>query len=586
MPTRVHLPDFRDAQTAAELAQYCGMPLRILERVTSDAIRERFYVKHEIKKHRPRGTTKTRTVWEVPEGPLRDAHKSLARRLDLFARLINPRYPHDAAYGYVRGRGTRQNAARHCGAPLLLRADIENFFPSISTGRLARTLTQLGLSATCANLLARFCTINDALALGFHASPLLANLVLLELDDKLSSLASNLSCTYTRYADDMAFSGRAVLPSRAELAGIVEAQGFRLSKSKYRITKRGQAHFVTGLSIADPSGPHVPRKMKRKLRLELYYCEKYGIDEHLVHRGGQSAQSGINRIDGLVRYISGIELSKQQLIRETWHSILKNEGVGPSYMPLEGRPFRSIAMLVDEAEFARNGSRNYLALACATTEELATIRFSAAGAAREYRADPFASGRPRKVDTKGLHFADVPENVRDDFVRRLAFQSFRSYIAFAPLKDKTDKSEYADVYAALLRALLPRRFMAADRAEVTIYVEQNPKIGSVAIENVVNDVYNSLQTANNRRPYEKPNLVIAKKVENPEIAVPDFLLGVVARYLDLHNGRTDSDRLRFERLRDKIRVVLDLENGIEFSRRRPLLPWDGAVNLHGNDSQD
>jgi retron-type reverse transcriptase len=569
MSSRVHVPDFRAAQTVDEIAQYCGATAELFDTVTSDPSRQRFYIRHEIPKRRKRPAMGTRTVWEVPDGPLRDVHKTLARRFDLFARLVEPRYPNEFAFGYVRGRGTQKNAKTHCGAPLLLRADIKNFFPTRTTARLQRVFMQLGITRICAASLATFCTVNDQLALGFHASPLFANLVCLDLDRQLSELSAALGCVYTRYADDMTFSGAGPLPTRERLTQIVEAAGFNLSTSKFRLTKLGQAHYVTGLSVSDGADPHAPRAMKRRLRLELYYAKKYGLEQHLGRRSEQSFQAGVNRIDGLVRYVSGIEHAKRQALRDSWKSILNACHSRPSYMPVEARAFRSIAFVIDEGEFSR-GDTKYLGMACATTEDLEKIRISVAAMAREYRADPFAPGRPKKVDTKGLHFADVPETVRDNVVKMLSFQPFRGYVAFAPYDGS---KEYAALYLELLKTLLVRRFQAADRAEVTLFVEENPRIPPHDIQEVVGTVYLSLETANNRRPFELPTLKIARKTQNHELVMPDFMLGTLAHYLDLHSERTELQRLRFERLRDKVRVVLDLERHIEFSRRRPLLPW-------------
>ena len=87
---------------------------------------------------------------------------------------------------------------------------------------------------------------------------MLANFVCLSLDEKITSLANSYDCVYSRYADDIAISGKSALPSKILLADIVEAEGFRLSPHKFRVTKLGQAHYVTGLSVTDAISPHVP----------------------------------------------------------------------------------------------------------------------------------------------------------------------------------------------------------------------------------------------------------------------------------------------------------------------------------------
>ena len=100
-------------------------------------------------------------------------------------------------------------------------------------------------------------------------------------------------CTYSRYADDMAFSSAMALPTRFEVASALAAEGFRLSESKFRKTVRGQAHYVTGLSISE-SVPHAPRALKRRLRQELYYSTKFGIAEHLERVRAPDLQTGVN----------------------------------------------------------------------------------------------------------------------------------------------------------------------------------------------------------------------------------------------------------------------------------------------------
>src|SRR5690606_21772723 len=121
-------------------------------------------------------------------------------------------------------------------------------------------------------------------------------------------LAGRFACQYTRYADDISISGEA-LPLRSDLEELLVRFGFQLNGEKFRITKRGQSHYVTGLSISDPNGPHVPKRMKRVLRQELYYSRKHGVEDHLLRIGYEAhrVQSGVNRLDGIVRYVSYIE---------------------------------------------------------------------------------------------------------------------------------------------------------------------------------------------------------------------------------------------------------------------------------------
>ena len=189
--------------------------------------------------------------------------------------------------------------------------------------------------------MASFATIDDSLPLGLHASPLLANLVCAGVDDRLQSLATAHGCRYTRYADDLAFSGAKSVPTRIEVESELAAEGFTLSPRKFRLTKLGQAHFVTGLSVSDPKAPHIPKALKRRLRQELYFARKYGLRDHLGRVNYPSFQSGINKIDGMLRYVGGVERKLGKELRAQWLAVLTKEKAGPSYPPrfnLTSRP--------------------------------------------------------------------------------------------------------------------------------------------------------------------------------------------------------------------------------------------------------
>ena len=147
--------------------------------------------------------------------------------------------------------------------------------------RVELALEAAGLQPAVTNALGRFLTIEGTLPLGLNASPMIANLVATPLDHDLNALAKEWGLTYTRYADDITLSGDGELPTREIIETVLKRHFFRLNKSKFRTSKLGQKHYVTGLSVADKAAPHAPRAMKHKLRQELYYIEKFGFLEHL-----------------------------------------------------------------------------------------------------------------------------------------------------------------------------------------------------------------------------------------------------------------------------------------------------------------
>lgn len=560
--------DYRQPETFSEVATYLALEPERLKMVI-DAGRTPdqqpvLYARHRIPKRRG-GPEHFRTVWDVIDPHIRDTHRAFARRFTDFAADVLPDFPHAAAYGYVRHRSIKDNADRHKGHKLLLRCDLKDFFPSISANRLINRFVQMGIHRTAAEALAGFSTIEGRLALGLNASPMLANLVCNELDLKLDKLAQEHNCTYTRYADDIAISGDA-LPPAGHITQAIEGEGFRLAATKMRVTKLGQAHYVTGLSVSDPSGPHVPREFKRRLRQELFYCRRFGIRDHLSRiKRDESYQKGINRLDGTVRFVSSIESRHGEQMRRDWHQSLATESASVSYAPVHDRSGVEVTFLIDETQFEREG-KSILAVACVTTEQVGTIRDHTNANLRQFLVDPFSTGEKRKITKKGLHFSDAPENLREQFIGLLPYLQFRAYVAFA--EHRSDIS-YESLYVRLLGTLLPRRFKGFDRSTVSIHIEENPLVSRDLVSREIGRVYAELTIRNERRPILEPSVSILSKRDEPAFTLPDCLLWIFSRTF----GPPESaslDYMRFERLRDKYRHIVSLDTGETFSRRHPI----------------
>ncbi len=579
-----HVIDFLPLHTLAELARALGIDADLLTKVTESSSRREFYVEHKIPKRNRKRHNEYRTVWQVRDRALADAHKALNRRFDIFLRDVIPDFPHKAAHGYVRGRSTRTNAEVHCGSPLLLRADIQDFFPTISAARLNSVFRTVGLQPEVAKVLASFATIDDSLPLGLHSSPLLANLVCAGVDDRLQSLAVAHGCHYTRYADDLAFSGERSVPTRIDVESELAAEGFTLSPRKFRVTKLGQAHFVTGLSVSDPKGPHIPKALKRRLRQELYFVRKYGLRDHIGRVNYSSFQSGINKIDGMLRYVGGIERKLGKELRAQWLAVLTKEKSGPSYAPQFNLASRPVTFYVDETEMpSRDGK--ILALACVAMEEITSVADVTKAVLRRYHVDPFTTGRKKKL--KGLHYADSPEELRADYVRELGSLPIRAYVAYDLVDSYID---YRAAYLSLLGGQLASLFVGYDRAEVRVVFEENSQVTLPAVTDLVTKIYRELETKNSKRPLALPSVVNGKKGEEPNLAVPDYLLGVFGAFAAAEMPKPESAtdiaksenaaetaRKRFERLRDKYRLIRGKPERRWYSRKVPFSPWpDGS----------
>jgi len=224
---------------------------------------------------------KFRTVYKVEWGILKQLQKNISR--DINETNLFP----DCVKGFVRGRSAVDNAKAHVDQRVILHADINDFFDSITTEQVLGAFIRLGCKKDIATLLTKICTFNGRLPQGASTSPVVSNLVCSGLDSDLAAFASRQGARYTRYADDLTFSTSGTSNAKEfrgivdAVRGIVELHGFKLREDKTRTQRRGKSQYVTGLCVAAPSEPRAPPQVKRRLRLELYYVKKFGIQNHL-----------------------------------------------------------------------------------------------------------------------------------------------------------------------------------------------------------------------------------------------------------------------------------------------------------------
>ena len=237
------------------------------------------------------------------------------------------------AHGFVAGRSTVTNATAHVGKDVVVNLDLKDFFPSVTFPRVRGVFESIGYSPAAATLLALICTESPrvkvthddrvywvaagdrALPQGACTSPTLSNLVSRKLDRRLAGAAKKLGWTYTRYADDLTFSGDAATAQKlallfARVRHIVQEEGFVVNEKKGRVQRKARRQAVTGVVVNDKLS--VPRDEVRRLRAILHRAKTTGL----------AAQNRDNRPDfdayvrGKIAYIAMIDAAKaQQLLR-------------------------------------------------------------------------------------------------------------------------------------------------------------------------------------------------------------------------------------------------------------------------------
>jgi retron-type reverse transcriptase len=227
-------------------------------------------------------------------------HRTLAAAQEWVLQNIVSRLPTEPpAHGFIAGRSILTNAQPHAGRAVVVNMDLEGFFPSITFPRVRSVFQRLGYSPAVATVLALLCTecprrpVEYAgkpyhvatgprgLPQGACTSPGLSNQVARRLDKRLAGLAAKLGLTYTRYADDLTFSGDAAVNDKvgylmARVRHVAQEEGFAVNEKKSRVLRRNAAQRVTGLVVNDRPG--VARAEVRRLRAILHRARREGLD--------------------------------------------------------------------------------------------------------------------------------------------------------------------------------------------------------------------------------------------------------------------------------------------------------------------
>lgn len=197
-----------------------------------------------------------------------DATKELQRRI--LRRLLARLRAHPSACGFETGKSILDNARPHVGRAVVVKMDVEDFFPTTTDARIDAYFRRVGWNGEAAALLTRLTTSAGGLPQGAPTSPRLANLVNFQLDARLARRAKRFKGAYTRYADDITFSFPRDYPRKVRgtiqiTRQTLRALGYRMhARKKLSIRRRHQRQLVTGLVVNEKV--QLPRETRRWLR--------------------------------------------------------------------------------------------------------------------------------------------------------------------------------------------------------------------------------------------------------------------------------------------------------------------------------
>ena len=178
----------------------------------------------------------------------------------------------ESVHGFRSGRNLLTNATPHAGKEIVVNADIRDFFPNTRRNPVFLACLNLAggkISAQAEGSLRTYVARTEFFPWGAPTSPALANLVLGRVDRSLEKACRNKGVDYTRYADDLTFSGgREAVNMLGFATRLLQREGYELHPEKVNIFRRGRRQMVTGLAVNER--PTLPRAMRRSIRAAVH----------------------------------------------------------------------------------------------------------------------------------------------------------------------------------------------------------------------------------------------------------------------------------------------------------------------------
>jgi hypothetical protein len=274
--------------------------------------------------------------------------KEIQRRI--LSEILSRIPPHPAAHGFIQGRSIKTFTACHMGQQVLLRMDLRHFFPSFRAARVQTVFRTMGYPEPVADLLGGLCTTctpsdiwarygngNDYharfqarmlycrphLPQGASTSPALANICAYRVDCRLAGLAGAVGAEFTRYADDVAFSGNQEFERNVErfsthVAAILIEEGFDVHHRKTRVMRQGVRQHLAGVVLNRHA--NIMRPDYDRLKATLTNCVRHGP----ARQNREEVGNFRSHLEGRLAFVEMISPIKAKRLRSIFEQIQWN----------------------------------------------------------------------------------------------------------------------------------------------------------------------------------------------------------------------------------------------------------------------
>lgn len=266
---------------------------------------EKNYKIYKIKKR----NGKYRTIYE-PNSILKQIQKQI------LVNILNNKSISKYAKAYHKGIQLKDNAIPHINKEMILKLDIKDFFENISFLDIYNSCFPIEyFPKSVGMILTYLCTYDNHLTQGSPTSAYISNLVMKEFDEELGNWCNLMNISYTRYSDDMTFSGK-FNPSEliTKVRKMLYKLGLELNNDKIHIVYKSSSQNVTGIVVNEKMQVNI--KYRNKIRQEIYYIKKFGLSSHLKKCDiNIDSKRYLNILYGRVLYVLQINENDKEFIK-------------------------------------------------------------------------------------------------------------------------------------------------------------------------------------------------------------------------------------------------------------------------------
>ena len=253
--------------------------------------------------------SKFRTIYE-PNSLLKHIQRNILEN------ILDNKSISKYAKAYHKGISLIDNAKPHMNKKIILKLDIKNFFENISFFDIYNCCFSIEyFPKSVGMILTYLCTYEDHLTQGSPTSAYISNLVMKHFDEIIGSWCDLNQISYTRYSDDMTFSGD-FNPSEiiTKVRRLLYQLGLQLNDNKIHIIKKSSCQRITGVVVNEKT--QVCSKYRKEIRKEMYYINKFGLSSHLKrYNPNISPEKYLKKLYGKILFVLQIDNNNKEFLK-------------------------------------------------------------------------------------------------------------------------------------------------------------------------------------------------------------------------------------------------------------------------------